>query len=269
MPNDQIDSVDTGAPNTEALPESTENQTIDWHAERRHLYEVAAMVDSMQRRGVGEFEAVMREMNATTVASVPGAQYACVTTVGNDRAVASLASTHQYPIMLDDVQRDVDEGPCLSAAWEHDMVAIVDLSAETRWPRYRDAALPLTPIRSILSFRLFSDGKSLAALNLYAEGAHKFDEESVELGLVFAAHTSVAWNTMRRTEQFRSALASRDVIGQAKGILMERFAIDAIAAFDLLRRLSQESNVKLLDIAEKVVADRRSKDHGAPEPSGR
>ena len=140
------------------------------------------------------------------------------------------------------------------------MVAIEDLSTETRWPRYRDAALPLTPIRSILSFRLFSDGKGLAALNLYAEGAHKFDEESVELGLIFAAHTSVAWNTMRRTEQFRSALASRDVIGQAKGILMERFAIDAFAAFDLLRRLSQESNVKLIDIAEKVVADRRAKD---------
>ena len=103
MPNDQIDSVDKDAQNTEALPESTENQTIDWHAERRHLYEVAAMVDSMQRRGEDQFEAVMREITATTVESVPGAQYACVTTVDNNHTVSSLAATHQYPIMLDDV----------------------------------------------------------------------------------------------------------------------------------------------------------------------
>ena len=260
MPNDHKDSAETASPATDSLPQSIDKEHLTWYGERRHLYEVAEMVDSMQRRGEDQFEAVMREITATTVESVPGAQYACVTTVDNNHTVSSLAATHQYPIMLDDVQRDVDEGPCLSAAWEHDMVAIEDLSTETRWPRYRDAALPLTPIRSILSFRLFSDGKGLAALNLYAEGAHKFDEESVELGLIFAAHTSVAWNTMRRTEQFRSALASRDVIGQAKGILMERFAIDAFAAFDLLRRLSQESNVKLIDIAEKVVADRRAKD---------
>ena len=260
MPNDHKDSAETASPVTDSLPQSIDKEHLTWHGERRHLYEVAEMVDSMQRRGEDQFEAVMREITATTLESVPGAQYACVTTVEDNRTVSSLAATHQYPIMLDDVQRDVDEGPCLSAAWEHDMVAIEDLSTETRWPRYRDAALPLTPIRSILSFRLFSDGKGLAALNLYAEGAHKFDEESVELGLIFAAHTSVAWNTMRRTEQFRSALASRDVIGQAKGILMERFAIDAFAAFDLLRRLSQESNVKLIDIAEKVVADRRAKD---------
>ncbi len=241
-------------------PDHFDHDNITWQPDRRRIYEVAELVDAMHRRSVDDFEAVMREINATTVASVPGAQYACVTTVGHGGEVASLAATHQYPIMLDDVQRDVDEGPCLSAAWEQDMMAITNLSAETRWPRYRDAALPLTPIRSILSFRLFTEGTRLAALNLYAEPAHAFNDESIELGLIFAAHTSVAWNTMRRTEQFRSALASRDAIGQAKGILMERFAVDAVAAFDLMRRLSQESNVKLVDIAEKIVADRRTND---------
>jgi AmiR/NasT family two-component response regulator len=93
-----------------------------------------------------------------------------------------------------------------------------------------------------------------ASLNRYAESPDAFDDESVELGLVFAAHTSVAWNSMRREQQFRSALASRDAIGQAKGILMERFNIDAIAAFELQRRVSQESNTRLTDIAERLVA---------------
>jgi hypothetical protein len=224
-----------------------------WSEERRHLYHVLQLVDDMQRRADSNFEGVFREINATTVASVPGAQYACVTIVEPEHVVRSLAATHQYPILLDDVQREAGEGPCLSAAWHRDVITIDDLVAEQRWPQYRLAALRITPVRSVVSYRMSGDGPNLAALNLYADAAYAFSEEAIELGLVFAAHTAVAWNTMRRQEQFRSALASRDVIGQAKGILMERFNIDAFAAFDLLRRLSQESNTRLVDIAERLV----------------
>ncbi|WNG90324.1 GAF and ANTAR domain-containing protein [Mycobacterium sp. ITM-2016-00317] len=205
----------------------------------------------MQRRAATEFEAVLRELNAVTVDSVPGAQYASVTVI--DDGVESLAATHPYPGLLDDVQREAGEGPCLSAAWNHQIIHIHNLSTDERWPRYRAAAMARTPVRSILSFRLHNEGRRLAALNLYAEATKAFDEESVELGLIYAAHTTVAWNAMRRHEQFRSALASRDVIGQAKGILMERFSIDAMAAFDLLRKLSQESNIKLVEVAERLI----------------
>lgn len=219
--------------------------------ERRHLYDVVDLVDSMHRRAATDFETVLRELNAATVESVSGAQYACITVV--DDTVESLAATHPYPALLDEVQRDVGEGPCLSAAWDHHTIHIDNLNTEMRWPRYREAALAKTPVRSILSVRLYSEGRRSAALNLYAEAAHAFGEEAIELGLVFAAHTTVAWNMMRRQEQFRSALASRDIIGQAKGILMERFDINAMAAFDLLRKLSQESNTKLVDVAERLV----------------
>nr|WP_235734032.1 GAF and ANTAR domain-containing protein [Mycolicibacterium austroafricanum] len=219
--------------------------------ERRHLYDVVELVDSMHRRAATDFEAVLRELNAVTVESVSGAQYASVTVV--DDTVQSLAATHPYLALLDEVQRDVGEGPCLSAGWDHQNIIIEDLSTETRWPRYREAALARTPVRSILSFRLHNEGSRSAALNLCAEAAYAFDEEAIELGLIFAAHTTVAWNVMRRHEQFRSALASRDVIGQAKGILMERFDINAMAAFDLLREISQESNTKLVDVAERLV----------------
>jgi AmiR/NasT family two-component response regulator len=75
--------------------------------------------------------------------------------------------------------------------------------------------------------------------------------------LIFAAHTTLAWNAMRRQEQFQSALASRDVIGQATGMLMERFDIDAVAAFELLRRLSQESNTKFVTVAGRIVRAER------------
>ncbi|KWX65939.1 response regulator receiver protein [Mycobacterium sp. NAZ190054] len=219
--------------------------------ERRHLYDVVELVDSMQCQGVLDFEPVLRELNAVTVDSVPGAQYACVTAVGD--SIETMAATHPYPSLLDDVQREVGEGPCLSAAWSQHTISVENLSTDMRWPRYRDAAIRRTPVRSILAFRLYNDGRRVAALNLYAESARAFDEESVELGLIYAAHITVAWNAIRRQQQFHSALASRDIIGQAKGMLMERFGINAITAFELLRKISQESNTKLVDVAERLV----------------
>jgi len=230
----------------------------DLSDERRHMYHVLELVQDLQRRAATDFQAALHEINESTVASVPGAQYAGVTLVDAAKGVSTLAATHLFPEYLDDVQREVDEGPCLSAAWEQHTIRINDLASEDRWPKYRAAALERTPVRSIVSFQLFDDGKNIAALNLYAEPARAFDDESIELGLIFAAHTTVAWNAMRRQEQFSSALASRDLIGQAKGMLMERFDIDAMAAFELLRKLSQESNTKLIDIAAKLVRPERA-----------
>ena len=84
--------------------------------------------------------------------------------------------------------------------------------------------------------------------------------ETREIGLVFAAHSSVAWNAARRDEQFKKALASRDVIGQAKGMLMERYGVNAIQAFELLRKLSQDSNTPLTQVAADLVETQQSSD---------
>jgi AmiR/NasT family two-component response regulator len=96
----------------------------------------------------------------------------------------------------------------------------------------------------------------MGALNVYSEEPDVFDSESRNVGLVFAAHSSVAWNSARRDEQFKRALSSRDVIGQAKGMIMERYGIDAVQAFELLRKLSQDSNVQLIKVATELVADK-------------
>jgi ANTAR domain/GAF domain len=229
---------------------------LELSEERAQTFTVLHQVDKVQRAEDGEFESALRAIGETTVESVPGAQYAGITVVEGSTLITTMGATHRYPALLDDVQREYRQGPCLSAAWNHQIIHIDDLSTDDRWPKYRAAALDRTPVRSMVSFRLFGDDKLSAALNLYASSAGAFDDDSVELGLVYAAHTSVAWNSMRREQQFRSALASRDVIGQAKGMLMERFNIDAVAAFELLRRLSQESNTRLVDIAEQLVATR-------------
>ncbi|PRC56619.1 hypothetical protein C6A85_37695, partial [Mycobacterium sp. ITM-2017-0098] len=83
-------------------------------------------------------------------------------------------------------------------------------------------ALAETPIRSIMAFQMFIAGETLGALNVYAEQPDAFGDESRPLGLIFAAHSSVAWNSARREAQFQRALTSRDIIGQAKGMIMER-----------------------------------------------
>jgi hypothetical protein len=123
---------------------------------------------------------------------------------------------------------------------------------------YRRDVLEQTPIRTIMSFQLFIAGETMGALNVYAETPHVFGRESRDVGLVFAAHSSVAWNAARRDEQFKRALASRDTIGQAKGMIMERYGVDAVQAFEVLRKLSQDSNVPLVQVASELVTQARS-----------
>lgn len=232
----------------------TQGHCDGFTSERRHLADALAHLDEVQRHVEMDLESALLAVNATSVASVPGAKYAGLTVIGDHRQVSTLAATSPIARALDDVQCELGEGPCLSAAWSQHTIMIEDMETETRWPRYCAQALNRTPVRSILSFRLREEGHAVAALNFFAETAGVFDDESVELGLLYAAHTAVAWTMLRREEQFQSALASRDVIGQAKGMLMERFDIDAVAAFELLRKLSQDSNTKLVDVATRLVS---------------
>ncbi len=103
--------------------------------------------------------------------------------------------------------------------------------------------------------RLFVHGDTLEALNLHAPTAGAFTEDSETIGLIFATHAAVALAAAQQEHQLTTALASRNIIGQAKGIVMERFHLDATRAFALIARLSQKENIKLHDIAAKLVAD--------------
>lgn len=223
-------------------------------SEQRHtVYTLLHEVDELQRRGRTDVESALTRINEISVASVPGARYAGVTVVDDVRRVQSLGATDRVPRVLDDVQAEVLEGPCLSAAWNQHTIVVDDLSVEDRWPAYRERALARTPVLAVMSFRLWATGDGLAALNFYAEHPGVFDDESVELGLMFAAHETMAWNLLRREQRFRSALARRDVIGQAKGVLMERFDVDAVSAFELLRRMSADAGTSIAEIAERLV----------------
>jgi GAF domain-containing protein len=198
-------------------------------------------------------ELVLERMVEYAVDEIPGTKYAGVTLARSPSQLETFATTHPFPAILDAIQQRYGQGPCLSAVWQQHTVRIDDLADDRRWPSYRRDALEATPIRSILSFRLFTSDEAMGALNLYADQPHAFDEDAEEIGYVFATHAALAWDTVRREEQFRSALASRDLIGQAKGILMARFGIDAVQAFELLKRVSQASNTRLVEIARKLT----------------
>ena len=222
------------------------------HGNNTIVAQLAGLVDSLGRHGT-ETSVGLGELLGSGAQHVPGCQYAGITLADKSRTVTSVAATHRYAMLLDAIQNRYGEGPCLSAVWEHHMMHVDDLNVDQRWPLYQRYALEQTPIRSILSYELFVDGGSMASLNFFSDHPHVFTDESRELGRVFATHVALAWSMMRRQDQFRSALASRDVIGQAKGVIMERFNLDAVEAFELLSRLSQQSNTKLIDIAKALI----------------
>jgi GAF domain-containing protein len=225
--------------------------------EGTHL-RIAELVQALHGRSDTDSETVIAELAEHAAIEIPGAEYAGITITRTGKHIETPAATHMYPMLLDKIQQRHAEGPCLSAAWEEKTVHVADLETDERFPLYRQDALAETPIRSIMAFQLFIAGETMGALNVYAETPNVFDDESRNIGLVFAAHSSVAWNSARREEQFKKALASRDVIGQAKGMIMERYGVNAVQAFDLLRKLSQDSNVPLIKVATDLVADTAS-----------
>ena len=105
----------------------------------------------------------------------------------------------------------------------------------------------------MLSFQLYVEGDNLGSLNLYNHAANAFDDESEQIGLLFASHAAVAYADAKKIDGLAQAIASRDLIGQAKGILMERYKIDAQKAFTLLVRVSQQRNIKLRDLATELA----------------
>ena len=154
------------------------------------------------------------------------------------------------------LQHERDEGPCLDALRQDHTVLSNDLSQDDRWPRWGPQVVERLGLRSSVSYRLFSTEGNLGALNLYAKKASAFSAEDIHDGLALAAHVGVALAAAQEVEQLEKALGGRTVIGQATGILMERFDLDPDRAFSVLSRMSQQKNVKLRELAEQIVTSR-------------
>ncbi|MHC9294930.1 GAF and ANTAR domain-containing protein [Mycobacterium sp. LTG2003] len=215
--------------------------------------QVADLIRDIQQHPPADINTALTELTESGVTYIPAAQHGGITIASRDGKLQTVAGTSQIATLLDKIQQRCAEGPCLTAAWEQHITKIDDVETEQRWPAYCRDTREETPVRSVMAFQLYADNKTMGALNYYAEEPYAFDADAIEAGLIVATHTALAWNLLRRDEQFRSALASRDVIGQAKGMMMERYKIDAVQAFEVLKRLSQSSNTPLVDVAHEVI----------------
>ncbi|SDQ54105.1 GAF and ANTAR domain-containing protein [Quadrisphaera sp. DSM 44207] len=201
-----------------------------------------------------DVQATLDAIVQAVVATVPGAQHASLSSIERRREVITRASTSDLPRAVDHAQYETEQGPCLDTLFERQTARIPDVDAEERWPDFAARARQLGA-GSMLAVQLYvhGEGGDLGSLNLLSEEANAFDEESEHVALLFAAHAAVAMVGAQEQDQLRTALGSRDVIGQAKGILMERFTITADQAFALLVRASQHGNRKLVDVAAALT----------------
>ncbi len=199
----------------------------------------------------GDVESTLQAITATAIMVVPHAEECSISYVTGRSKVEPRASTSDLPREVDALQERIEQGPCLDAVWEQEVVRVDDVAADDRWPEFARQASALG-VGSMMCFKLFVQGAQLGGLNLYGGRPGAFDDESQDIGQMFAAHAAVAVAGAEHEENLRTAVSSRDVIGQAKGILMERHKLTADQAFGVLARVSQELNRKLADIAREV-----------------
>jgi GAF domain-containing protein len=221
--------------------------------------ELAAWMATVARELAAEPDVRTTAQRVVDIAvdTIESADYAGISLVGRS-SIETPASHGKVPRRLDELQEKFAEGPCVDAMRDHEVYEVGDLTIEARrWPRFATHAVDETEVHSILALRLFvTEAGTVGALNLYSVTRDAFDDHDRALASVFAAHAAGAVRTATTEEQLEKALVSRDVIGQAKGLLMSSRGLTADEAFDLLAKLSQRQNRKLRDIAGDVIEHR-------------
>lgn len=202
-------------------------------------------------------EEVLSDVTATAKELIPGTDTAGILLVGRGGKFESLAGTSEVPRQLDELQMTFNEGPCVQAALDDLIVRTDDFRTEERWPRYAPACVDIG-VLSGLSVKLYTAERTAGALNLFSFKPNAFDIQDETVAAILAAHAAAAILASRHGEQLESALSTRDRIGQAKGIIMERYGVDDVRAFEMLKQLSQDSNIRLVDVAQRVIDTRNS-----------
>lgn len=200
-------------------------------------------------------EAVLHDVTRTAKELIAGVDEAGILLVGKNNTFETLGPTSELAVKLDELQMRHHEGPCLEAALDEVVIRTDDFRDEPRFPHYAHEVVKLG-VLSALSFKLYTADRTAGALNLFGFQPNLWTSEAETIGMVLAAHAAAAVLASREGEQLQSALSTRDRIGQAKGIIMERFNVDDVQAFAMLRQLSQDTNTKLIDVAQKVIDTR-------------
>jgi len=213
-------------------------------------------------QAITEAAAIMNDQQTTAMtlqhvvqmagAAVPHSEQVGVTLIRSRSRVETPAATGDLAAACDELQYTLREGPCLHAAKANRPVRVDDMTRERRWPRFAPRAASLG-VRSMLVLPLAAARGTVGALNLYSRRVNAFDPDDELIGQSFATHAAIALVHVELEQNLRVGLETRQEIGQAVGILMERHRLNPSAAFELLVEASQRSHMKLRDIANRMV----------------
>jgi hypothetical protein len=205
-------------------------------------------------------------ITAATVDTLPAVDCVSISLTRGDGQIMTLAATAPLAAEADAIQYTLGEGPCLEAALDVPVVVSEDVARDVRWPSYGPAAAR-AGIGSQVAFQFRAEHDHIrGALNLYAAQPGVLDAVTMQLGALFATQVAMTMGWVRHEEDLQPALYTRQQIGVAIGILMERHTLTRERAFSFLLRTSQTGNVKLRDVAATIVAEAtRAADAGRTE----
>ena len=207
----------------------------------------------MRKRLVpGDLEDTLQAITSAAVEVLPGVDHASLSMRRADGAAQSYAVTSEVIARLDERQFELREGPCYDGTTKDLFTVSADLEHDPRYPRFGPFAASLG-IRSGAGIRLFDNPGTVGALNLFSQQVGAL-ADAAALARVFSEQAAVALAYSVEIQGLRDALESRTRIGQAVGIIMERYELQDQQAFAFLTRLSQQGNIKLRRIAEEIVA---------------
>lgn len=205
--------------------------------------------------GPGDLDQTLERITAAAVEVLPDVDYASITVKHADGRLETFAPTDDLLCDIDAAQYDLQEGPCYESAVETVHVSAPHLADDLRFPRYAPVAIA-AGIEAQAGIRLFDTRASTGALNLYSTRAGAFEDLGA-VGELFTHQAATALAYAEQVSQLQEAVRTRQLIGQAIGVLMERFDLDEARAFGFLTRLSQDSNIKLRLVAERLLEETR------------
>lgn len=196
-------------------------------------------------------EAALRTLAASAARNIPGTDFVSITIRGRDQSLRTVTATDPLAEQADALQYELHEGPCYAAVTSERFVLVNDLADTSEFPRYGPKAVALG-IGAQAAIQLLHNGDA-AGLNLYARTPEAFDRSTVFIAELFATHAGALLGYAEQVEQLSEGLHARSDIGTAIGILMERYGIDRHQAFAFLARNSQNRNVKVRILAQRVI----------------
>jgi hypothetical protein len=187
--------------------------------------------------------------------SIPGFDHVGISLMHADGKIETKAATGDLVLKLDSLQYTLNDGPCVSSLREEPKIVVDRIAHAQRWRDYVPKAVELG-LKSQMALRLYVDDEgTMGGLNLYSTTSETIDEDAPPAAEVFAAQAAVTLGHAQEVDQLNQAIQSRQQIGTALGILIERYRLDEQGAFNFLVRLSSQSNTKLRDIAARIVEE--------------